>query len=242
MADTRTEEYSRIRMGLDRPYAQQPSPHMILDALLKAEQTLNLRLVNSRQPWNQTSEVITTVAGTSTYEITKNGKLAYVVRATGVEEAPFLPIAFDDATDQDYGKLPSTHSPSMPFFIPAIEKVTVYWSNLQDQTRNLAINPTPQESGIEYTLWFRSGRLDRSTAAMDSTGILPELSDYKVLKAQLHLLAYCQWSDSPQADEAKRQRLGLSIGAQLAELEPVVDEYIRSINVPKGFDMEYALD
>lgn len=245
-SNSRIEEFSKIGAELDYPYSQHPSPHQRLNALLKVEQTLNLRITNTRKPFNLISVDIPTISGTSTYAITQpvssyqnSGKAYYVIRTTGNTDVPYLSIPFVDFSELNYGKMPPSGEVNSALLVP--EKVAFYRTGVQNQTIQLVISPTPQEV-LTYTVWFTTGSLDRSEALMSGVGIMPELSDYKVLKAAFSILDISEWRDDEDFNNNKRKARGAIIGAQIAELEPIVDKYLSSINVPQTFDMDYWND
>lgn len=243
MNQDRIERYSKVRSWLDGPYAQKPSPHQILNQMLKDEQTLNLRLTQTRTPWNLISYTLTTVSGQSTYEIEQpvaayqnSGKVHFVVRSTGNAELPSLPVPFDDFSSQNYGQMPGDGEVNRNFTTP--ERISFYRQNMQDQVVNAVIQPVPQEV-LTYTIWFFTGSLDRSQALMTKVGPVTELTDYLDLKTALALLSYSEWRDDDAFNDRKRQTLGASLGLQIAELEPIVDKYIKDLNAPRSFDMDH---
>jgi hypothetical protein len=243
MVNDRIEEYSRIGAYLNDPYSQRPSPDRRLKALLTIEQTLNLRITNTGKPLNLISVDIATVSGTDTYEISQpvesyqnSGKAYYVIRETDNADLPFLSIPFTDFSELMYGKMPPQGEVNSALAVP--EKIAFYRTGQQNQAIKAVISPTPQEV-LTYTVWFTTGFLDRSHALMDGVGLMPELTDYKCLKAAFALLPYCEWRDDDNYNAGQRQTLAVGIGAQIAELEPIVEKYLSNINAPKSFDMDY---
>lgn len=239
----RIERFSKIRTWLDGAYAQKPSPHQILNQMLVVEQVLNLRLLLTEKPWTLISSVITTVAGQSTYEIVQpvsghqnSGKVHFIVRSTGNNDLPSLPVPFDDFCSLNYGKMPPAGEVNAGLIVP--EKVSFYRTDMQDQKINAVIEPVPQEV-LTYTVWFFAGALDRSDALMTSTAAIIELADYLDLKTAFTLLPYSEWRDDDVFNDTKRKSLGQALAAQIAELEPIVAEYISNINSPETFDMDH---
>lgn len=242
----RIERFSKIRGLLDYPDPQKPSPHQFLNQMLMTEQTFNLRLTNSRKSWNLISTTITTVAGTDVYAITQpvslyqnSGKVHFVVRSTGNSDVPYLPIPYDDFSDRPYGIMPSTGQINAALAVP--EKIAFYRANMQNQTINAVLSPMPQEV-LTYTVWFFVGHMDRAQALLAGKGPLTELSDYLDLKTSRDLLDLCEWREDPNYNAMKMKNRMATILGQLAELEPIVDEYIKSINGPKTFEMDYWND
>ena len=242
----RIERYSKVRTWLDGPYNQKPSPHQILNQMLTVEQTLNLRLTNTRTPWNLISLTLTTVADQSVYEIDQpvalyqnSGKVHFVIRSTGNAELPQLPVPFDDFSSMNYGEMPQSGDVNRSLSVP--EKISFYRTDMQDQVFKAVIQPVPQEV-LTYTIYFFTGSLDRSQALMSSTGPVTELSDYLDLKAALALLPYSESRDDDQFNISNRQSLATGIGMQIAELEPIVEKYIKDLNAPRSFDMDHCLE
>lgn len=242
----RIERFSKVRSLLDYPYPQKPAPHQILEAMLMAEQALILRLTNTRQPWHLVSYDLATVADQESYTITQpisayqnSGKVHYVIRATGNSDAPYLSIPYDDFSDRDFGNMPAAGEVNASLSVP--EKISFYRANVQDQTIKAVISPVPQEV-LNYTIWFFVGNLDRSHALIASGGPILELSDYLDLNAARNVLDLCEWRDDPQYNDMKYKKRMAAISGQISMLEPVVDEYIKSMNGPKTFDMDYWND
>ena len=246
MNQDRIERYSNIDAYLDFPYAQKPSPDQRLRQMLTVEQTMNLRLTNSRQPWNLITKTITTVAGIDTYVIDQpvsanqnSGKAYFVVRSTGNLELPNLPVPFDDFSELDYGKLPGQGWVNQTLSVS--EKISFYRANMQNATINAVIQPAPQEA-LTYIIWFFAGSLDRSQALMTGTAGITELSDYLDLKTAASLIGRSEWRDDDIFNDQKRKTLAAGIGMQLNDLEPIVEDYIGNINHPKSFEMSHSFE
>jgi hypothetical protein len=242
----RTERYSKIRTLLGFPMVQHPSPHSIFNQMLITQQTMNLRLTNTGRPWNIISKELATVADTSTYEIEQpvalyqnSGKVHFVIRTTGDTNLPYIEIPFDDFSDQRYGQMPPNGIVNSSLMAP--EKITFYRTNIQDQIINAVITPTPQEV-LTYTIWFFVGALDRSHALTTNVPGLPELADYEDIQTAALLLADSRWKQDDKYNAAERINRSASLAAQMAILEPIVDQYIKDINSPKSFDMGHWND
>lgn len=238
-----------MRAFLDDAKSQKPSPHRILNQMLVTEQSLNLRLNNSRNPWEILSTTITTVDGTDTYSITQpisaytnSGKVHFVVRATDDTNLPYVPVEFDDFNSQSYGEMPPVVSVNSALAVP--EKISFYRTGIQDQVIKAVISPTPQ-GVMTYTVWFLAGSLDSAHALMSQVGPVSELSNYKCLKTAMALLPYCEWRDDDQFNIDKRKMLGAGFMLQLGDinrkgdLEHTVAGYISQLNAPKSFDMDH---
>lgn len=237
----RIERFSGIRAGLDYPKSQKPNPDQTLRAMLTAEQTLALRLGNTRKPWNLISYTLTTVSGTSSYTVTQpvsvyqnSGKPHFVVRATDNTDLPYLPVEFDDFSEVAFGEMPPEGSVNSALAVP--ERLSFYRTGQQDQTIKIVVQPTPQEV-LTYTVWFFTGSVNRAYSLMSGTGPITELNDYLDLKAMLTLDPIAEWFDDEERNDSKRKRLAMGHANQLAELEPIVEKYISNIAAPKGFEM-----
>lgn len=243
----RIERFSRIKAWLGYPKEQKPNPHQILNQMLVDEHWMNLKLTNEGESWNLIYKDLVTVAGQSEYTIAQpvsndqqSGKVYFAVRATSDSDLPYLPVPFDDLSELDYGEMPTGMADSLA--VP--EKLSVYRTDMQDQTRKVVIQPTPQEA-LTYRIWFYTAQLDRLQAAMDKSGIVTELSDYLDLKSTLALLAYAEWydADDPMKQLELNNRKAIAIGKglefQFNEHKPEVEQYINSINNPTSFDLDY---
>ena len=240
-ANDRTERFSKIRTWLDGSFSNKPSPHTILNQMLTVEQSFILRLTNTRATWHLIDYTLTTEEDVDTYEIEQpaaayqnSGKVHFVLRSTDNEQIPSLPVPFDDFSTPHSGQMPAAGQVNPALYVP--ERISFYRTNIQNQAIKAVISPTPQEV-LTYTIWFFAGSLDRDRALMANTGPITELSDYLDLKTVFALLPYAEWRDDDQFNENKRRSLGTVIGAQIAELEPIVDTYIKDLNAPKSFDM-----
>jgi hypothetical protein len=250
MADLdRIERFSKIRTKLGFPKPQKPSPHTILTQMLIDEQALNLRLTNTQQPWSLISKTLATVAGTSEYTIDQpvssyqnSGKVHYVIRSTGDADLPYLSVPFDDFSELNYGKMPTTGEVNANFIVP--EKLSFYRANAQNQTQIAVIQPTPQEV-LTYTIWYFVGSLDRSRALMSSVGPVSELSDWLDLKSMMALLPDSEWTDDVDMNERERKNRAVGFLFQLDGsngnngLNTIVDKYLSNINAPKSFDLDF---
>lgn len=247
MVHDRNERYTKIRALLGFPLEQNPNPHLILNQMLMWEQTLLNRLSNTNAPWNLVSHTFSTVAGKSNHTIQQpvsgaqeSGKVYFVVKDTGDEKAPFVPIAFDDYNSETFKDaalyLDSAGGRSN---FPIRERISFYRAGAEAQTRVAVITPTPEK--IEtYTVWFHAGSIDRLEAAMSAAGAATELVDYIDISAAISLLPSAQWeglSRAENADERKAYATGLAF--QLSRVEPVVDEYVKNLNRPQSFDLDY---
>jgi hypothetical protein len=238
----RIERYSKIRTLLDFPREQQPRPHQILTQMLIAEQSMLLRLTNTRQPWHLISSNIVTVDGTSEYTVAQPvsayqqaGKVHFIIRATDNTDLPYLPVPFDDFSQQNYGVMLPTGTVNSELAVP--EKVSVYRSASVNQGYRLVIQPTPQEV-LTYTVYFYVGGLDRSQATPTQTGPVTELDDYQDIETCLALLPITKWLDDEEANTRKGMAIGTGLKFQLDRLEPIVRDYIKSINHPLSFDLD----
>jgi len=238
----RIQRFDKIRTLLDYPISQKPSAHAILNAMLMEEQTLVLQLTNSQVPWNLVSSTITTVSGTHTYEISQpvsayqsSGKAHFVVRSTNNTDLPYLPVPFDDFSEQNYGNMPPSGQVNSALSVP--ELISFYRTGQQNQTIQAVIQPVPQEV-LTYTVWFFTGSVDRQRSLMEGTGPIIELADYLDWKAALQLLAVSEWSDDEVKNDNKRKGLAMTFASKIAELKPIADKYISRMNAPKGFEMD----
>lgn len=245
----RIERYSKIRAWIDAPIEQRPTPHQILNQMLTEEQALLLRLTNSNKPWALVSKTLTTVAGQSEYEITQpiasnqnSGKVYYIIRTTNQTDLPYISVPFDDFSSQNYGQLLPSANANDPLLLP--ELVSIYRKDAQSQKQYVVIQPAPQ-SVLTYTIYFKVGSLNRSAAAMTSTGPVSELNDWLDLTAAIHLLPYCEWKDDENYNDSRRRTLAAGLADQIGDINKRgslaynVDQYLRTINSSNTFDLDY---
>lgn len=238
----RIERFTKISEWLDNPLGQFPDPHKVLNQMLVCEHQLNLKLTNTRQPWNLISYALATVSGQSEYPITqpvqnsnRSGKVFFVVRATTDENLPFLYIPFNDYSDITHGLLQT----SINARLSVEEKITFYRTGTQDQSIIAVISPTPQEV-LNYTISFYSGYLDRTGAGMTQMALMPELHDYLDLQAAISLLPYAKWGGfSMQENMERRRELQSTLIMQYTEAKIIAEEYIDQINSPKSETMDF---
>lgn len=245
MGFSRDERFERIRSDLLDPKPQRPGPELIISKMFQVEQTLNLRLANTGQPWALVSHSFSSVIGQTEYEIPtpvsgaiRAGKIYSAFRSTGNDRLPFVAIETEDFSQQTFGKMPL----QVNDFGFAPEKISVYRSDLDNQKLKIVLQPTPTEV-LNYTLYFHAGALDRAEALMTDEHSLPELMDYLDLKTELILLPACEWQGfSPDLNFARRKELRESLLLQIADLEPIVDQYIDQIAGPQTFEMGHWND
>lgn len=230
----RLERFQNIRAGLGFPLENFPNTDQQLRAMVKAEQTLNLRLTNTRQPWGLLDVTVTTVVGTREYLIANPaaayqtaGKTYFATRVTGNSEVSEVPVSFEDFSTATFDKLAPVAGTAF-----SSERISVYRTNLQNQTLKVIISPVPQEV-LTYKLRFYPGALDRSRVTLAGTGQVIELTDYTDQCTMFELLRHCQWKGLTfNENKDRRGEYRSDILLVLAQLETLVDEYIDQINSP----------
>lgn len=238
----RIERFTKISEWLDNPLGNFPDPHKVLNQMLVCEQQLNLKLTNTRQPWNLITCDLATVAGQREYELDqpvqthiRSGKVYMVIRETENEDSPFLYIPFTDHTEDRFSLMDT----GINARLGVEENLSFHRTGVQDSAVKVVISPTPQEV-LNYTISFYSGYLDRSEAGMTQVALMPELHDYLDMQAAILLLPYARWKGfSNQENSDRRKELQSTLILQYSEAKLIAEEYIDQINSPKSETMDY---
>lgn len=249
---TRLDRFAKIRRWLDSPMEQSPNPDKILSQMFTEEQAFLNRLTNTGQPWSLTSVTLRARSGKSEYTlegVDENlGKVYFVVRETGNAEQPFLPIPHDDVNAQDYGRMMQGANNSL--LVP--EKISFYREYSANQELKAIIQPAPAEN-LTYKITFFSGEIDRFTARLTDSAFATELIDYVDLKTALALVPYSFWRIESGEKEVqhitynqmRRREIEKGLLMQLGNeqmpgtLAAIVHTYIKQINSPVSFEMDY---
>lgn len=251
----RIEIYSSIRRALDRPLEQHPAPDQIIDRMFRDEQHVLLKLTNTKVAWSLMEMTLTTVIGQSEYTVEnplikgqKAGKIYFVVRNTGENELPQVPVPFEEYNLQSYGLMPTQVNSALT--VP--EKLSVYRSDAVGSVTNIVIQPTPSEA-LTYVIKFYISGLDRNAAA-SALGNVPgmeELVDLRKLMAQVRLIDICQWRpedgtsdglENEKYNDRKRTRLRNNFNDEISILFSDIDEYLETIASPVAGDIGYWND
>jgi hypothetical protein len=249
---TRLERFSKIRRLLGRPMEQKPDADQILSQMLIDEQTTLLRLANTGQGWNTTSFTLNVVAGQTEYPLAWNtdepGKVFFVTREPDSQLGYSLPVRFNDMNNLDYGAnvIPIDYMNEFGdgyFGLQDAGSISFVRRGVNGEQKVAVINPAPTVSA-NFKIYSFVSSIDRYAAELASSGVADELADYTDLSTVLALLPYTDWrKDDTQQNitynSNKRRDIAGGIAVQLQRLTPIIDDYIRTMNVPTTFDMPH---
>lgn len=230
----RFERFQNIRRGLGFPKENSPNADQMLHAMFKQEQALNLRLTNTGQPWSLVEYSFPTVSGTREYTVPNPvaanqtaGKVYFVTRVTGNSEISEVPVNFNDFSNAAFDKMQPVGDS-----LYVQESLAFYRANLQNQSLNIVVSPTPQEV-LTYKIRFYVGSLDRLQSALAGTSLVTELTDFLDQCAMRDLIRHAEWKGYSRAENKdKRAEYRADIDFEILRLEPSVDEFIDQINTP----------
>ncbi len=246
---TRLERYSKIRRLLGRPREQRPDADQILSQMLMDESTLLLKLANTGQPWNVSAPVnVRVYPGKQEYRLGAEpgndvGKIYFVTYLNGANRSgEEIPVVFTDFNDSGRGTIRNPAGDGVhiePYFSPN--------SGISFVRRGGEIfahlNRSPASSGT-YRIYSFAGTEDRYSATMDGNSAAAELVDYTDLNTALALLPYAEWRSDDAAENQnyninRQNSIGKGLMMQLQRLEPLVEDFIMTLNQPTTFDMPY---
>ncbi len=238
---TRLENLFRMRDLLDNPSAQKPSFHQLLRQEISEEMDVVNATNNSGKPWAVNEYQLNFNPNQSNYEINVSdwGKVLFVVKVTGNPYIPYIPVPFDDISEQQYGSVlayfygiygqifPNSETP---------EKMSFYRSGVLNAQYMVSIQPMPQQSWT-YIIHYLPGYLGNDDPLSSATQ-MPEHAELVRLRGALALLNYTEWGDDKDYNRTKRQDLAQGFSYQLQRKEDLFTKYIRSINVPRTVEVD----
>lgn len=249
---TRLERFSKIRRLLGRPIQQKPDADQILSQMLMDEQATLLKLANTGQGWNTTVFNLAVNAGQTDYPLVwtrdEPGKVFFVTREPDSFLGYSVPVRFNDMNniDRDGGVVPVDFMNEFGdgyFGIPSGGSISFVRRGVQGEEKYAVLNPAPTASAT-FKIYAFISSIDRYAAQLESSGVADELADYTDLNTTLALLPYAEWRRDDTVENInyngnKRREIAAGIAVQLQRLTPIIDDYIRQINVPTTFEMPY---
>jgi len=245
MSVTRLQNVFRIRDLLDNPFPNKPSLHQIFREEISVEQDIVNETNNTGRPWATAEYQLNYTTNQSKYPINVNnfGKVLQVLKVTGNTWLPYVPVPFDDLTEQTYGRLlfdfygvygsvfPMSETP---------EHMSFYRSSVLNSQYMVEIQPMPA-TNWEYIITYMPGYIgvdDPLSAAIQ----LPEYAELVRLRAAMALLTYSAWYEDDEMNRKKREDLAKGFAYQLARKEALFSKYIRNINIPRTVDIGHWCD
>jgi len=241
MPVTRVENLFQIRKLLLLPYPNSPS----FDSLMRQEISEEMDIVNATNnsgiAWATASYQLNFTPNQNTYQINVSdwGKILYVVKATTNPYIPFLPVGFDDVSEQNYGTVWGwfNNSYAQAFLLQETpERMSFSRVGVTNSQITVTINPVPQQSA-QYTLVYLPGYIGNDDP-LETAIQLPEHAELVRLRAATALLPGASWFENETQNSERRKELAQSFAFQLQRKEMLFDKYIRGINKPRMTDIE----
>ena len=241
MSVSRVEQIFRTRDLLDNPLPNRPSFHQLLRQEISTEMDILNKTSNSSRPWALSVYQLNYIPNQDTYAINVNdfGKVMYVERVQGDPWIRYVNVPFSDVHDLDYGTVWQYGSESFgvtPWITETPERMSFYRDGVLNSQCMVRIQPEPQTSWT-YLIHYMPGILSNDDP-LASAVQLPEHATLAQLRNAASLLPYTSWSDNKDEDDKQRQRIGTGLQYQLSIKEPLFDEYVKSIAIPKPVFLE----
>lgn len=240
---TRTEQIFRTRDLLDLPYPNKPSFHSLLRQEISTETDIANALNNTGQPWTTAEYTLQYNPNQSEYILQASdiGRILFVVRLTGNQFIPALPVPFQDLATLHYGTLwanfYSMYNGWGAYMLPeTIEQMAFYRSGVVNPEYKVQIQPQPIETAT-YVITYLVGAIGNSDP-LESAIAMPEFATMAQLRNAMSLLPYCQWSEDRKQDLERKQELAQAFQYQLSIKEPLFAEYKNSLVQNSTVDCE----
>ncbi len=233
----------RIRSLLDNPYPSAPSFARLFQQQISEEMDIVNSLNNSSQPWATAEYSLNFNPSQSVYNInvTNFGKVLYMLRATGNQFIPWLPVPFVDLSSLQYGSLYNNfynmYNGWGAYVLPeTIEQAAFSRMGAVNQECQVTFQPMPTVSAT-YLIVYLIGWIGEDDP-LSATVALPEFSIMTQLRGALALLPYAQWSEDRAKDLERKQELRDSFIYQLSRKEADFLAYKRSLVHPREVTLE----
>ncbi len=240
MAVTRIENIFRCRDLLRRPYPSAPSFHDLFRQEISEEMDIVNATNNSGRPWATAEYQLNYTPGINAYEIGVSdwGKILFAVKATGNPYIPFLPVPFDDLSEQNYGTVwgwfNSAYAQSFALS-ETPERMIFYRQGVLNSQFMVKINPQPQQSAA-YILTYLPGYIGTDDP-LESAIQMPEHAELVRLRMAMALLNSAEWYEDMEKNRQQRQDLATGFLYQLERKEDLFKKYIRNLNIGRMTDV-----
>ncbi len=242
MGVTRIENVFSMRSLLDNPYPNAPSFHQLFRQELSEERDIVNATNLSGKPWATAEYQLNYTPNQSEYAINVSdfGKVLFVVKETTNSYIPYLPVAFDDISEQQYGQIIQwmNNNYSQPFVLTeAPERMSFYRQGVVNAQYMVAINPSPQNSNV-YHITYLPGYLGNDDP-LETSIQMPEHAELVRLRGAMAQLNYSKWYEDEEKNREKRKDLAAGFDYQLnikgtGGKEKMFADYIRAINIPRS--------
>lgn len=241
MSVTRIENIFRTRDLLDSPLPQSPSFHQLLRQQISEEMDVVNQLNNTGKPWGTAEYQLNYTPSQTTYTINAQdwGKVLFVVKVTGNPYVPYVPVPFDDITEQNYGTILTSFYGVYGTIFPLSEtpeKMSFYRDGVTNAQYKVSIQPAPAVSWT-YIITYMPGYIGTGDA-LETAVQMPEHSELIRLRSAVALLNYSKWGDDEAFNRQKRSDLMQGFMYQLDRKEKLFSRYIQSINIPRMTEIE----
>lgn len=241
MGVSRIENIFRIRTLLDLPYPNKPSFAQLFQQELSEERDIVNQTNNTGKPWATATYQLNYTPNQSEYAINVEdwGKVLMVLKETTNPYIPYLPVAFDDLSEMQYGQIIQwfNNSYAQAFALSeAPERMAFYRSGVVNSSYMVKVEPLPQQS-VTYIITYIPGYLGDGDP-LETSIQLPEHAELVRLRAAMALLNYTSWHEDEVLNRQKRQDLATGFLYQLERKEKLFADYIRSINIPRMTDVD----
>lgn len=224
-----------VRMLTGEPRSQEPSTRVVFYAILRVVQSAFNQLSNTNHAWATGETVITVTPNVADYEmgVTGFGKALSIVTQDNSNPAHIERLVdFTEIQDLDVGwDLPndagmwatnwdgSNHTAQRIGFYKAAGFDTTY----------MRLKPTPQRA-CDYRILYSIGNWVDDASLTDSP-VLAEHHHLFEVRAALHLLPHCVWSDDEAFNVNKRRELALALKDEEAMYGSDWSRYIGNMRI-----------
>lgn len=223
---------SDVRLLVDSPMPQRPSPRRVLLAVMQSTQSLYNRLQNTGQAWSLKSDyALATANGTSDYLLAVDDSYGKPIQVLTywpanlsipqryVEFREFQDLNFDWNWPVNIANWMYTDgSPNTAM------RMAFYYRD--DGTRWVRVLPQPQLTG-SYLITFANGDW-ASNAALEDSPVLTQFHSLIELWAAQSILPSCQWAADQNYNMAHRKEIAAALLNDQSRIEPEFTQYVRN--------------
>lgn len=225
-----------MRSLLDGPYPNAPTFHSLFRQELAEEQDILNQTNNSGVAWSTAEYQLNYTEGVTNYQIQVSdwGKVLFVVKETGNQYIPYIPVPFDDLSNQQYGTI-------LGYFNNAYvqswtlastpERMSFSRSGVLDASYMVSIQPAPQGSAV-YIITYLPGYLGTEDP-LEAAIQMPEHAELVRLRGATAQLNYARWYEDEEKNRQKRKDLAEGFAYQLQRKEKIFERYLGNINIPQ---------
>ena len=241
MGITRVENIFRVRDLLRRPRPNAPSFHDLFRQEISEEMDIVNATNNSGVAWATAEYQLNFNPNQNVYQINVSdwGKVLFCVKETTNPYIPYIPVPFDDFSNQHYGTVWGwfNNSYAQAFALSETpERMSFSRTGAVNSQFTVTINPVPQQSAT-YILTYLPGYIGTDDP-LEASIQLPEHAELVRLRMAMALLPSAEWFDDEEANMNRRKELAQSFAFQLDRKERLFKTYIGGINRPRTLNIE----